>query len=66
MVKKRPGKQLQPKRNLSPKEDYETQSLAQFRAQEKTMTPRQFREAITRAGSAVVGIKTNLIQWKRR
>lgn len=62
---KKLGKKPQIKRNLSPKEDYATQSLAQMRNQEKDMEPRQFRDALTRAGSAVVGVKTNTLQWNR-
>lgn len=62
---KRPGNKRQLKRNLSPKEDYATQSLAQMRAQEKKMNPRQFRDALTRAKGAVVGVKSDTAQWNR-
>lgn len=62
---KRPGNKRQLKRNLSPKEDYATQSLAQMRAQEEKMSPRQFRDAVTRAHGAVVGVKTEATQWNR-
>ena len=62
---KRPGNKRQQKRKLSLNEDYATQSLAQMRAQEKKMNPRQFRDAVTRADGAVVGVKTETLQWNR-
>ena len=62
---KRPGNKRQTKRNLSLKEDYATQSLAQLRAQESQMTSKQFRDALTRADGAVVGVKTETLQWNR-
>ena len=51
--------------DIEPREDYESQSLAQLNIQRNRMEPRQFRDALTRANGAVVGVKTNATQWNR-
>ena len=53
------------KREIEPREDYESQSLAQQDIQRKRMNGREFRDALTRANGAVVGVKTNATQWNR-
>lgn len=52
-------------KNIEPREDYESQSLAQLNIQRKRMNGREFRDALTRANGAVVGVKTNATQWNR-
>ena len=51
--------------DIEPREDYESQSLAQLNIQRNRMESRQFRDALTRANGAVVGVKTNATQWNR-
>ena len=56
---------MKKERNIEPREDYESQSLAQLNIQKKRMNGREFRDALTRASGAVVGVKTNATQWNR-
>ena len=56
---------MKKERNIEPREDYESQSLAQQSIQRKRMNRREFRDALTRANGAVVGVKTNATQWNR-
>lgn len=51
--------------NLTPKDNIKKQAAQQLNAQQKKMTPRQFRDAQTRASGAVIGIPTDAKQWKR-
>ena len=53
------------RKNLEPKEDYATQSLTQLNIQRTRMGDREFRDALTRAGGAVVGVKTHVYDGKR-
>jgi hypothetical protein len=55
-----------PKRkNLEPKEDLYTQSLTQMNINRTRMSDREFRDALTRASGAVVGVKTHVYDGKR-
>ena len=55
-----------PKRkNLEPKEDLATQSLTQMNINRTRMSDREFRDALTRANGAVVGVKTHVYDGKR-
>jgi hypothetical protein len=51
--------------NLSPKEDLASESLDTMKRAQSKMSPRQFREAITRANGAVTGVKTHMYDGKR-
>jgi hypothetical protein len=53
------------RKNLEPKEDYATQSLTQLNIQRTRMGDREFRDALTRASGAVVGVKTHVYDGKR-
>ena len=55
-----------PKRkNLEPKEDLATESLTQMNINRTRMNDREFRDALTRANGAVVGVKTHVYDGKR-
>jgi hypothetical protein len=53
------------KRNLAPKEDLASESLETMKRAQSKMSPRQFREAVTRANGAVTGVKTHMYDGKR-
>ena len=53
------------RKNLEPKEDYASQSLTQMNIQRTRMGDRDFRDALTRANGAVVGVKTHVYDGKR-
>ena len=52
-------------RNLAPKEDIASESLAAMNINRSRMSDREFRDALTRANGAVTGIKTQTAQWNR-
>jgi hypothetical protein len=54
-----------PRKNLKPSTTIESQSMERFLMNEKSMSQRNFRDAVTRANGAVPGIKTNALQWNR-
>lgn len=51
--------------NLTPKDDIRKQAVKKLKEQSKTMTPRQFRDAQTRASGSVIGVPTELRQSRR-
>lgn len=55
------------RRNLKPPETVEQQSLMRFKMNAQEMSPRQFRDALTKAGPnpSIPGIKTGLSNWGR-
>lgn len=55
------------KSNLNPISTVESQSLERFMLNKQSMSPRQFRDSITKAGPApsVPGVKTNVSNWGR-
>ena len=53
------------RKNLEPNEDYASQSLTQMNIQRTRMGDREFRDALTRANGAVVGVKTHVYDGKR-
>lgn len=53
------------KRNLTPKEDIASESLAAMNINRSRMGDKEFRDALTRASGAVTGVKTQTAQWNR-
>jgi hypothetical protein len=53
------------KRNLTPKSDQQSESWETMQRNKKSMNPRQFRNALTRADTAIPGIKTHVYDGKR-
>jgi hypothetical protein len=55
------------RKNLQPPTTVESQSLERFMMNKNSMSARQFREAITKAGPSpsVPGVKTNTANWGR-
>ena len=53
------------KRNLAPKVDIASESLATMNINRSRMSDREFRDALTRANGAVTGVKTQTAQWNR-
>lgn len=51
--------------NLTPKSTVESQSIERLNMNKNSMTPRQFRDSLTRAIGAIPGVKTNTSQWNR-
>lgn len=53
--------------NLNPVSTVESQSLERFMVNKDSMSPRQFRDAITKAGPSpsVPGVKTSVSNWGR-
>jgi len=54
-----------PKRTLVPQSDQESESWETMQRNKKKMTPRQFRDALTRAEGSIPGIKTHVYDGKR-
>jgi hypothetical protein len=54
-----------PKRTLAPQSDQESESWETMQRNKKKMTPRQFRDALTRAEGSIPGIKTHVYDGKR-
>lgn len=52
-------------RNLAPKEDIASESLAAMNINRSRMSDKEFRDALTRANGAVTGVKTQTAQWNR-
>jgi hypothetical protein len=46
-----------------PKSTLQSQATARFNANERTMSPRDFRDALTKAKGSVRGIPTEVTQW---
>jgi hypothetical protein len=53
------------KRQITPASDLRSQAVARFNLNEKSMDPRQFRDAITKATGGIRGVPTNATQWNR-
>jgi len=51
--------------NLQPASTLELQATERFNMNEKTMGPRQFRDAITKVTGGVRGVPTQAVQWNR-
>ena len=46
-----------------PKSTLQSLATARFNANERTMSPRDFRDALTKAKGSVRGIPTEVTQW---
>ena len=51
--------------NLQPASTLESQATKRFNMNEKTMGPRQFRDALTKVTGGVRGVPTQAVQWNR-
>ena len=57
MAKKKP--------QIVPASDLSSQATQRFNLNEKTMGPRQFRDAITKVTGGIRGVPTQATQWNR-